>query len=122
MGVAKNRVAKRWDGLRREKRQSEADARYVRQQLAVQRLLSDPEEITLRELEGASIRKAIESLPEPNHRKILLLDLAGRQVPEMAIQLGIGTEAVKSRLRRARGALGRLLESCAMDLDGSGSP
>lgn len=54
---------------------------------------------------GAALERTIAEL-EPAHREVLLLrDVEGLTAPEVADVLGISTEAVKSRLHRARVAV-----------------
>jgi RNA polymerase sigma factor (sigma-70 family) len=48
------------------------------------------------------VAAALESLPAHYRQVILLRDLEGLTIAEMAEQLGLGREAVKSRLHRAR--------------------
>ncbi|HEV8695204.1 MAG TPA: RNA polymerase sigma factor [Lysobacter sp.] len=48
------------------------------------------------------VAAALESLPAHYREVILLRDLEGLTIAEMAEQLGLGREAVKSRLHRAR--------------------
>jgi RNA polymerase sigma-70 factor (ECF subfamily) len=56
------------------------------------------------------VRDAIEQLPE-NHRNVLMLrDIEGFDTEETAELMGISTNAVKTRLHRARQALRGLLE------------
>lgn len=54
---------------------------------------------------GAALEAAIRAL-EPAYREVLVLrDVEGLSAPEVAEVLGIGVDAVKSRLHRARGAV-----------------
>lgn len=75
--------------------------------------LSDPgrdpeEEAAAREL-SRTLDAAIRSL-EPGYREVLLLrDVEGLTAPEVAEILGLGVEAVKSRLHRARRAVRELV-------------
>jgi len=48
------------------------------------------------------VAAALESLPAHYREVVLLRDLEGLTIAEMADQLGLGREAVKSRLHRAR--------------------
>ena len=48
---------------------------------------------------------ALQSLPEAQRDALLLRDLEGLTAPEAAEVLGIGVDALKSRLHRAREAL-----------------
>jgi RNA polymerase sigma-70 factor, ECF subfamily len=77
---------------------------------AVERLAdpaADPEQTaTNREL-AAALTRAIDAL-DPARREVLVLrDVEGLPAPEVATILGIGVDAVKSRLHRARVALRR---------------
>lgn len=59
---------------------------------------------------GAELESAIRAL-EPMYREVLLLrDVEGLTAPEVAEVLGIGVDAVKSRLHRARGMVRERLE------------
>jgi RNA polymerase sigma factor (sigma-70 family) len=48
---------------------------------------------------------AIATLPEPYRKVLILRDIDELTAPEAADQLGISTDAVKSRLHRARALL-----------------
>ena len=64
-----------------------------------------PEDTASRREVGAALEAAIVAL-EPKYREVLLLrDVEGLSAPEVASVLGIGLEAVKSRLHRARVAV-----------------
>lgn len=64
-----------------------------------------PEDVAAREEAYEQIVRALETL-EPQHREVIVLrDLEGWTAPEVAEQLSISVEAVKSRLHRARSAL-----------------
>lgn len=59
----------------------------------------------------AALERALGAL-DPDHREVLLLrDVEGLTAPEVAVVLGIGVDAVKSRLHRARAALRARLAS-----------
>jgi RNA polymerase sigma-70 factor (ECF subfamily) len=62
------------------------------------------ETATLHELRGA-VRQAIDSLSRPYREVLILRDVEGLTAPEVAAALGIGVDAVKSRLHRARVAV-----------------
>jgi RNA polymerase sigma-70 factor (ECF subfamily) len=84
---------------------------------------SPDEEAASKELRAA-LEHAIGSL-EPLYREVLLLrDVDGLTAPEVASALGIGVDAVKSRLHRARVAvrtqLAPLLEAPASTSSGDG--
>jgi RNA polymerase sigma factor (sigma-70 family) len=69
------------------------------------------------------LSRAIAALP-PLYREVLLMrDVHELSAPEVAAQLGLSLEAVKSRLHRARGMLrARLLASGYWPADGSVPP
>ena len=72
----------------------------------------DPSTDTLLEREEtrATVRKAIDRLPD-NYRSVLLLrDIEALDTEEVASLLGVTPNAVKTRLHRARQALRTLLE------------
>ncbi|MFO0762227.1 MAG: RNA polymerase sigma factor [Byssovorax sp.] len=56
------------------------------------------------ELRGA-LGRALDALPDDYREVLLLRDVEGLTAPEAAETLGISTDALKSRLHRARGAL-----------------
>jgi RNA polymerase sigma-70 factor (ECF subfamily) len=55
------------------------------------------------------VRAAIDALPEPYHSTVLLSDVDGLSMQEIAEATGVGLAAVKSRLHRGRLALRRVL-------------
>lgn len=57
-----------------------------------------------RELQGA-LSRALGALPDDYREVLLLRDVEGLTAPEAASSLGISTDALKSRLHRARSAL-----------------
>jgi RNA polymerase sigma-70 factor (ECF subfamily) len=64
-----------------------------------------PEEVAEEREVGAAIEAAIASL-DPTSREVLVLrDVEGLTAPEVAQVLGVGVDAVKSRLHRARTAV-----------------
>lgn len=66
---------------------------------------STPDEIASDREVGDALEKAIAAL-EPMYREVLVLrDVEGLTAPEVAEVLGIGNDAVKSRLHRARAAV-----------------
>lgn len=65
----------------------------------------DPEEeVSMQQLVTIAA-SALQSLPEAQREALLLRDLEGLTAPEAAAALGIGVDALKSRLHRAREAL-----------------
>ncbi len=72
--------------------------------------VATPHEELERAERAAAVLSALEAL-EPEQQQILRLrDLEGLSGDETARRLGISTQAMKSRLHRARGALAALLE------------
>jgi RNA polymerase sigma-70 factor (ECF subfamily) len=70
----------------------------------------DPATIALRSLEAEAVRSAVAELPEELRMTVQLYYFAGLSVEECGKALGLGREAVKSRLFRARGRLRVALE------------
>jgi RNA polymerase sigma-70 factor (ECF subfamily) len=68
---------------------------------------------------AAALERALGELDVSQREVILLRDVEGLTAPEVGAVLGLGVEAVKSRLHRARFAL---REKLAPLLDGSGAP
>jgi RNA polymerase sigma-70 factor (ECF subfamily) len=95
-GIARNLIK---DELRKFYRRGLADAENVRQEAAT--VSSEPELLSTIEVRAAFSRLSVEE------REILLLaDVEEFTCPEIARILWLGEEAVKSRVRRARYALG----------------
>lgn len=74
---------------------------------------SDPEEDAEQALELSALRDAVRSLPKDLQKPVALYYFAGLSVQETSRALGIGEEAVKTRLFRARGRLRTLVEKDA---------
>jgi RNA polymerase sigma-70 factor (ECF subfamily) len=71
----------------------------------------DDPETSLGSREAASlVRACIDRLPESHRTVLLLRDIEGLDTAETAAALGLGIDAVKMRLHRARQALRSLLE------------
>src|SRR5690606_32190005 len=65
----------------------------------------DPEEALVGRQVEVALERAIQSL-DPMYREVLVLrDVEGLTAPEVAEVLGLGVQAVKSRLHRARVAV-----------------
>jgi len=71
---------------------------------------SGPEESALNALAADALRSALGRLPKDQGRAIELFYFSGLSVAEGALSMGIGLEAFKSRLFRARNALRILLK------------
>ncbi len=54
---------------------------------------------------GSAVQRAIDALARPYREVLVLRDVEGLSAPEVAEALGIGVDAVKSRLHRARVAV-----------------
>lgn len=54
---------------------------------------------------AAALERALAAMPEDYREVLVLRDLEGLTAPEAAEAIGIGVDALKSRLHRARGAL-----------------
>jgi RNA polymerase sigma-70 factor (ECF subfamily) len=70
----------------------------------------DPEQQVLDILAAEALRSAVASLPESYRAPVELYYFAGLSVSEIASTLGAGTEAIKTRLFRARKELSRILD------------
>ncbi|RST48902.1 RNA polymerase sigma factor [Variovorax sp. MHTC-1] len=69
------------------------------------------------------LARAVESLAPPYREVLILRDVHELTAPEVALQLGLSVEAVKSRLHRARGLVRtQLLSSGYWLKDGSPEP
>lgn len=68
---------------------------------------------------GAALQRAIAALTPPYRDVLVLRDVEGLTAPEVAAALGIGVDAVKSRLHRARVAV---RDELAPLLDPAGAP
>lgn len=78
----------------------------------------DTEEEALASLEAEAVSAALERLGRTNRSVAELYYLGGLSVEETAAALGIGLEAVKSRLFRARKELRRILGATGMRGEG----
>jgi len=70
----------------------------------------DPAEEAELALQKSALRIAVQSLPDDLRKPVALYYFAGLSVHETAHALGIGEEAVKTRLFRARGRLRKILQ------------
>ncbi len=70
----------------------------------------DPAEEAELALQKSALRFAVQSLPDDLRKPVALYYFAGLSVRETAHALGIGEEAVKTRLFRARGRLRKILQ------------
>jgi RNA polymerase sigma-70 factor (ECF subfamily) len=68
-----------------------------------------PAATALRDELGTQVRAAIDALPEPYRTTVLLSDVDGLSMQEIADTMAVGVPAVKSRLHRARLALRKAL-------------
>lgn len=108
--IAANRVRSRYKaraGLPRFARSAEGEDSL--DELADRRS-PGPEELALAALDAESIRAALGGLSPERRAPVELYYFGGLQVAEVAEALGLGEEAVKSRLFRARKELAALLE------------
>lgn len=64
-----------------------------------------PDEIATNHELGVALARAIDGLARPYREVLVLRDVEGLTAPEAAAALGIGVDAVKSRLHRARAAV-----------------
>ena len=104
--IAANRVRTRWARLSFDKRKKD---RLKIEACAAR--ANDPEDEALRNLQAEAIRSAAAGLPADLRSAVELYYFAELSVAECAAVLGVGEEAVKSRLFRARKKLRIALES-----------
>ncbi len=71
---------------------------------------ANPEHQVLDLLAAEALRSAVASLPESYRAPVELYYFAGLNVADIAEALGAGTEAIKTRLFRARKELSRILD------------
>jgi RNA polymerase sigma-70 factor (ECF subfamily) len=64
-----------------------------------------PDDVVAEHEIALMLQQAVTELPAPHREVFLLRDAAGLTAPEVAERLGIGVDAVKSRLHRARAAV-----------------
>lgn len=103
--IAANHLRRRFrSSLTRSKVQEAAQA------LAVDAQTASAEDEVERALTVQAVRDAAGSLPEALRRPVELYYFAELSVGETARALGLGEEAVKSRLHRARAAMRRFFE------------
>lgn len=103
--IAANRLRSR--GARRASEGRKLDAARAEEETRERPSSIDEAE---RSLEAAEVREAVSSLPAEQRRVVELYYFAELSVAEVALALGLGEEAVKSRLFRARKRLRGLLE------------
>ena len=80
----------------------------------------DPGDEALRSLEAGLLREAVAALPGEQRAAVELFYFAELSVPQAAEVLGLGEEALKSRLFRARKNLRKTLEGGQPDPGGGG--
>ncbi|MDA8409298.1 MAG: RNA polymerase sigma factor [Treponema sp.] len=103
--IAANLVRNRWKSRSLDRRKTEA----VGVELAAAPS-GDPSEAALDELRSEELRGAVATLPADLRRVVEFYYFAGLDIRETATALGLGEEAVKSRLFRARSKLRTALE------------
>jgi RNA polymerase sigma-70 factor (ECF subfamily) len=80
----------------------------------------DPAAEALRRLEAAELRRAVAALPKDQREPVELYYFAELSIAETARVLGLGEEAIKSRLFRARKQLREMLEKPQPQADPGG--
>jgi RNA polymerase sigma-70 factor (ECF subfamily) len=75
----------------------------------------DPERELLRREIGSALRSALASLPEAPREAVLLRDVEGLSMPEVARVLRVGERAAKARVHRGRAMLRAALASLHQD-------
>jgi RNA polymerase sigma-70 factor (ECF subfamily) len=110
-GIAANRVRTRY-----ARRMIETGlAGRVGQEAAVQQAINEFEASTetrvLESLASQELRVALARLPKAQRTPVELYYFAGLKTGDVASALGLGVEAVKTRLHRARKALAKILDS-----------
>jgi len=104
--IAANRVRTRWTRAATERKKIERSAAEAEGASS-----PDPEDEALRSLQGEAVRSAVAALPKEQRDCVELYYFGGLGVAECAEALGLGAEAVKSRLFRARRTLRAALET-----------
>jgi RNA polymerase sigma-70 factor (ECF subfamily) len=66
---------------------------------------ASPDEVAMGHELGGAVQRAMDELADPYREVLVLRDVEGLTAPEVAQVLGIGVDAVKSRLHRARVAV-----------------
>ncbi|HEX6239471.1 MAG TPA: sigma-70 family RNA polymerase sigma factor, partial [Polyangiales bacterium] len=85
---------------------------HVSEDAVSERASEDSPEASAEERElRRALERALANLSEEQREVLLLRDMEGLTAPEVADSLGIGVEAVKSRLHRARSALREALQT-----------
>ena len=88
--------------LSREELSSDADADHGRLMDAIASAQPDPEQQAYTRELSRAIEEAIDALPETYRLVFMLRDIEGLTTGETGAGLGLGEEAVKTRLHRAR--------------------
>ncbi len=108
--IAANHVRSRWRSRAFETRKNQAVAVEISTAPEL-----DPTEAAHEELRAEELRGAVAGLAPDLRRVVELYYFAGLDIRETAKALGLGEEAVKSRLFRARGKLRTRLEKVQPD-------
>jgi len=103
--IAANRVKSRYASRVSARALVERAGREVAAMDGVPESDFDPERLTLEAMMGQELRSAVASLSPSYRSPVELYYFAGLDVGDVAATLGLGEEAVKTRLFRARKAL-----------------
>ena len=85
--------------------------------------LGPPPDVPAVPIEQVAVAEALRALPVAQRQVVVLHHLIGLPVEQVAAELGVATGTVKSRLSRARAALGRHLDhdaDASKELTGNG--
>ena len=119
--ILTNTFINRYRKLQRRPREvkfDEVEDLYLYRRLApaeTNRVARSAEDQVFEALEGADVRRAIDSLPERFRMPVLMADLQGFSYKEIAAMLDIPIGTVMSRLHRGRKALQKLLWETARE-------
>jgi RNA polymerase sigma-70 factor (ECF subfamily) len=109
-GIAANRVRSRYGKRQSETALIEKASIEAAGRRDLDEVAGDTEALALAAMATEEIRAVVSQLDEPYRLPVELYYFAGLKVVEVAETLGLGTEAVKTRLFRARKELSSLLD------------
>lgn len=108
-GIAANRVRSRYGKRKSDAVLIEKASMVAAGRTELDEAAGDTESLALAALAAEELRAAVAQLDKTYRLPVELYYFAGLKVAEVAESLGLGTEAVKSRLFRARNELAKIL-------------